>query len=144
MKIKGWEKYDDYVWRKKVGNGYKYIWIASNNVVRVVDFDSNPKPFAMDLTRQSYVLIKYRTLKEADAFVKKFMKNDVDEYEDKKRVILKKTKNYEVATTTDKNYSVWVGGSEVNNNYLTKKDAENLAKEFKDDGYEDVVVEKVR
>ena len=91
MKIKGWEKYDDYVWRKRVGNGYKYIWIASNNIVRVVDFDSNPKPFAMDLTRQSYVLIKYRTLKEADAFVKKFMKNDVDEYEDKKRVILKKT-----------------------------------------------------
>jgi hypothetical protein len=42
-----------------------------------------------------------------------------------------------------KTYTVWVGGSEVNDSYLTKEEAENLASEYKADGYDDVVVENI-
>jgi hypothetical protein len=41
-----------------------------------------------------------------------------------------------------KNYTVWVGGGEVNDCYLNKKDAYALAKEWRDKGYDDVSVEK--
>ena len=41
------------------------------------------------------------------------------------------------------NYSVWVGGVEVNDNYLTKDQAEWLARCFIADGYDDVQIEKV-
>ena len=47
-----------------------------------------------------------------------------------------------MATGDIKKYSVWVGGVEVNDYYLSKKDADNLAKEYKDDGYDDVVVRR--
>ena len=40
----------------------------------------------------------------------------------------------------EKIYSVWVGGGEVNDNYLTKNEAISLAKEYEDDGYDDVVI----
>jgi len=40
-------------------------------------------------------------------------------------------------------FTVWVGGFEVNNYYLTKSDAEDLAFSYKDDDYDDVVIEKV-
>lgn len=39
-------------------------------------------------------------------------------------------------------YSVWCGGSEVNDYYLTKKQAERLAFEYERDGYDDVVIRK--
>lgn len=68
----GWEKYDDYVWRKKVGSGYKYIWISSNNTVRVVDWHSAKRPYPSELTQESYVLHRYRTLRDATNFVRKF------------------------------------------------------------------------
>ena len=42
-----------------------------------------------------------------------------------------------------KEYTVWVGGTEVNDYYLTKEEAENLAFEYKDDGYDDVIIEKI-
>lgn len=38
-------------------------------------------------------------------------------------------------------YSVWVGGFEVNNGLLTKEEAEDLANEYKDKGYDDVVID---
>jgi len=41
------------------------------------------------------------------------------------------------------NYTVWVGGVEVNNFYLTKEKAETLAEKYKLDGYDDVFVENV-
>ena len=41
------------------------------------------------------------------------------------------------------NYTVWVGGVEVNDFYLTKEKAERLAEEYKIDGYDDVFVENV-
>lgn len=41
------------------------------------------------------------------------------------------------------NWSVWVGGIEVNDYYLTKDEAENLAEEYRQDGYDDVVIEEV-
>jgi len=41
-------------------------------------------------------------------------------------------------------YVVWVGGSEVNDYYLTKADAERLADEYRGDGYDDVVIEKIK
>ena len=43
----------------------------------------------------------------------------------------------------EKKFIVWVGGVEVNDTYLTKKEAENLAFEYEDDGYDDVVIEEV-
>lgn len=43
-----------------------------------------------------------------------------------------------------KNYSVWVGGVEVNDYYLTKNEADNLAFEYKKDGYDDVIIEKIK
>ena len=39
-------------------------------------------------------------------------------------------------------YTVWVGGVEVNDYLLTKEDAEYLAQEYIDDGYDDVVIDK--
>lgn len=39
-------------------------------------------------------------------------------------------------------YSVWVGSNEVNNYYLTKEDAIDLADDYKDDGYDDVIIRK--
>ena len=40
-------------------------------------------------------------------------------------------------------YCVWVGGVEVNDRYLTKEEAEDLADVYEEDGYEDVVIEAV-
>lgn len=41
-------------------------------------------------------------------------------------------------------YTVWVGGVEVNDSYLTKEDANKLAQTYTDDGYTDVHIEKVK
>ncbi len=41
-------------------------------------------------------------------------------------------------------YVVWVGGQEVNDFQLKLKDAENLAYEYIEDGYDDVVIEEVK
>jgi hypothetical protein len=40
-------------------------------------------------------------------------------------------------------YSVFVGGTEVNDFYLTHEQAEDLADDFYDDGYDDVEIIKV-
>lgn len=40
-------------------------------------------------------------------------------------------------------YTVWVGGVEVNDFYLSKEKADALALEYENDGYDDVVVEKI-
>jgi hypothetical protein len=40
-------------------------------------------------------------------------------------------------------YSVWVGGGEVNDNYLCLESAQYLAEAYKQDGYKDVVIQKV-
>lgn len=40
-------------------------------------------------------------------------------------------------------YSVWVGGGEVNAEYLNKSDAERIADAWKVMGYDDVIVEEV-
>jgi hypothetical protein len=42
-----------------------------------------------------------------------------------------------------KEYTVWVGGVEVNDHLLTKDKADELAQEYIDDDYDDVIVEKV-
>jgi hypothetical protein len=42
-----------------------------------------------------------------------------------------------------KNYTVWVGGTEVNGYLLSKGDAEALAQKYIDRGYDDVVVEEI-
>ena len=46
-------------------------------------------------------------------------------------------------TSRIKNWTVWVGGIEVNDYYLTKEEADDLADEYRADGYDDVVVEQV-
>jgi hypothetical protein len=40
-------------------------------------------------------------------------------------------------------WTVWVGGIEVNDYYLTKEEAERLAREYEADGYDDVQIERV-
>mgnify|MGYP003115157447 FL=1 len=39
-------------------------------------------------------------------------------------------------------YTVWVGGIEANQYYLTKSEAEKLAAVYRAEGYEDVYIEK--
>ena len=41
-------------------------------------------------------------------------------------------------------YSVWVGGVEVNNYLLTKEQAENIAQEWIDYGYDEVAIDDYR
>jgi hypothetical protein len=41
------------------------------------------------------------------------------------------------------NYTVWVGGIEYNAFYLTKSEAQALASDLINDGYDDVQIEKV-
>jgi len=43
----------------------------------------------------------------------------------------------------EEQYTVWVGGGEVNDHYLCKAEAEKLAQRYIDDDYDDVVVEKI-
>ena len=43
----------------------------------------------------------------------------------------------------EERFTVWVGGLEVNDFLLTKEKAEELAFEYEEDGYDDVVVEEV-
>lgn len=66
------------------------------------------------------------------------LQNQIDNY---RRVI--SIQKQAVGLSYDKNYSVWVGGSEINSNYLTKDEALKLADSWKSKGYEDVAVEKV-
>ena len=40
-------------------------------------------------------------------------------------------------------WTVWVGGGEVNSYLLSKEQAEDIAQEWKDKGYDDVIVEQV-
>lgn len=40
-------------------------------------------------------------------------------------------------------WTVWVGGSEVNQNLLTYNQAREIAKSWKDKGYDDVKLEEV-
>lgn len=39
-------------------------------------------------------------------------------------------------------WTVWVGGTEMNDHLLTRDQAERLAQEWREDGYTDVVVER--
>jgi|TARA_R100001369_G_scaffold67329_1_gene94798 hypothetical protein len=40
-------------------------------------------------------------------------------------------------------YTVWVGGCEVNEDYLTLRDAKDMEAEYLNDGYDDVVIEEL-
>lgn len=42
------------------------------------------------------------------------------------------------------NWTVWVGGIEVNDYFLSKEDAERLAEIYKNNGYTDVVIEEIK
>ena len=41
------------------------------------------------------------------------------------------------------NWTVWVGGSEINGHYLTLSEAVGVARAWINEGYSDVVVEEV-
>ena len=41
-------------------------------------------------------------------------------------------------------FSVWVGGGEMNDNYLTEKEAKSLADNCRATGYDDVVIEEMK
>jgi len=42
------------------------------------------------------------------------------------------------------NYTVWVGGIEVNDHYLNLSDAKELAEKYRLQGYRDIAIEKAR
>ncbi len=42
------------------------------------------------------------------------------------------------------NYTVWVGGIEVNDHYLKLSDAKELAEKYRLQGYRDIAIEKAR
>jgi|694.fasta_scaffold93714_6 hypothetical protein len=44
----------------------------------------------------------------------------------------------------ERRYTVWVGGGEMNDRYLTKKEAESLADNCRATGYDDVVIEEMK
>jgi len=44
----------------------------------------------------------------------------------------------------EKKWCVWVGSVEVNDYYLTYNNARNLADEYIDDGYDDVILERIK
>jgi hypothetical protein len=44
----------------------------------------------------------------------------------------------------EKRFSVWVGGGEMNDNYLTEKEAKSLADNCRATGYNDVVIEEMK
>jgi hypothetical protein len=46
-------------------------------------------------------------------------------------------------TKIKKNYSIWIGGIEVNDYYLTKKEAKKLFKIYQEKGYTDIIIEKI-
>ena len=41
------------------------------------------------------------------------------------------------------NWTVWVGGVEVNDRYLTQQEAADLVREYKAAGYDDAIAEEV-
>ena len=44
----------------------------------------------------------------------------------------------------ERRFTVWIGGLEANDNYLTKKEAESLAANYVATGYDDVVIEEMK
>jgi hypothetical protein len=41
------------------------------------------------------------------------------------------------------NWTVWVGGGEINDYLLTEKEAQELAQIWKDKGYDEVAIERI-
>lgn len=44
----------------------------------------------------------------------------------------------------NENYTVWVGGSEINDYYLSLDEVQSLAKLYLDQGYDDVIIQEVQ
>jgi hypothetical protein len=42
------------------------------------------------------------------------------------------------------NWTVWVGGGEVNDYLLTKEQAISIARDWSDKGYDEVVIEEIK
>lgn len=51
--------------------------------------------------------------------------------------------NSELSKLLDIKYTVWVGGTEVLDHYVDRETAEQKAKQYTDDGYDDVVIQQV-
>lgn len=51
--------------------------------------------------------------------------------------------NSELSKLLDIKYTVWVGGAEVLDYYVDRETAEQTAKQYTDDGYDDVVIQPV-
>ena len=45
---------------------------------------------------------------------------------------------------SSKGWSVWVGGTEVNDYYLNYSESKKLAEHYKCKGYDDVCIEKIK
>jgi hypothetical protein len=78
-------------------------------------------------------------LKQKYKELKKQLKQNPD-------LIRNKDFNYninELKNSLMKKFSVWVGGTEVNDQLLTREEAEILAFEYEDNGYDDAIIEEV-
>jgi hypothetical protein len=65
----------------------------------------------------------------------------IDTIDDVKKVQHSARDKKTVSESTEDTYTVWVGGTEVNDYLLSKEDAERLAQEYRDKGYDDVVID---
>ena len=53
-------------------------------------------------------------------------------------------KNKEIYGKELKKYTVWVGGTEINDHYLTKQQASELTELYISMGYDDVTIEEIK
>ena len=51
--------------------------------------------------------------------------------------------NSELSKLLDIKYTVWVGGTEVFDHYVDRETAEQIAKQYTDEGYDDVAIQQV-
>lgn len=57
--------------------------------------------------------------------------------------ILATDKGHAMTTEIKSRWTVWVGGVEVNDYYMTETDAQKLADEYKTAGYDDATAQEV-
>ena len=55
-----------------------------------------------------------------------------------------KLESWSEADDTTSNYTVWVGGTEVNADYVEYEEACSIAKKYIDEGYDDVIIQLIK
>ena len=83
VKSEGWKRVYEGVWRRtnpeyKYGKLYKFIFICSNNIVRINDGVPKSIPI-QELLRDSYIIHKGKTVKQTKNWVLNWMREHSDE-----------------------------------------------------------------